>query len=117
LTTQKTSSAPAITAKKSNNSSSAQTYRVKSGDTLSRIAANHKISLSALLSANGLSTSSIIYPGQQLKLSGSSASVPAKTSSKTPTTSAKTYTVKSGDTLSGIAAKHNVTLSVLTKAN
>lgn len=116
LTGQKPSSG-STTVKKTNSASSSNTYRVKSGDTLSRIASKHKISLSALLSANGLSTSSIIYPGQQLKLSGSSASVPAKTASKTSTTSGKTYTVKSGDTLSGIAVKHKVTLSVLTKAN
>lgn len=46
------------------------TYTVKSGDTLSHVAAHHGIGLSVLLKANGLSTSSVIHPGQRLKLSG-----------------------------------------------
>lgn len=43
---------------------------MKSGDTLSGIASRNGITLQTLLTANGLSTSSIIYAGQSLKLSG-----------------------------------------------
>jgi len=46
------------------------TYTVRSGDTLSHIAGRHGIGLSKLLNANGLSASSVIHPGQKLKLSG-----------------------------------------------
>lgn len=47
------------------------TYTVKSGDTLSGIAARNGLSLPELLDANGMSSSSIIYAGQTLQLSGS----------------------------------------------
>lgn len=43
-----------------------RTYAVRRGDTLGKIAKRHKISLNAVLQANGLSTRSTIYPGQVL---------------------------------------------------
>src|SRR5690625_1493875 len=52
----------------------AGSYTVKSGDTLSKIANAQGVSLNALMSANNLSASSIIYPGDVLKLPGSSSS-------------------------------------------
>jgi peptidoglycan-N-acetylglucosamine deacetylase len=42
------------------------TYVVKSGDNLSRIAASHHVTLSALIAANGSRWPYIIYPGQIL---------------------------------------------------
>ena len=42
------------------------TYKVRRGDTLGKIARNHRVSLSAVLRVNGLSSSSTIYPGQVL---------------------------------------------------
>lgn len=41
-------------------------YQVRRGDTLSNIADRHRVSLSSLLRANGLSSRSTIYPGQWL---------------------------------------------------
>lgn len=96
------------------------TYTVKRGDTLSHVAARHKISLNTLLSANNLSRTSVIHPGQTLKLSGSTATAASAGSASTaaPTGStATTYTVKRGDTLSGIAARHQLSLSTLLSAN
>lgn len=103
-------------------SSTSSSYTVKAGDTLSGIAAKSGVSLSTLLNANALSTSSIIYPGQKLKLSGSAASSnsgsqSSSSSSSSSSTTASTYTVKSGDTLSGIAARNGVSLSTLLNAN
>jgi LysM repeat protein len=43
-----------------------QTYSVRRGDTLGKIAKRHKVSLNAVLQANGLSKRSTIYPGQVL---------------------------------------------------
>ncbi|MFC0580815.1 LysM peptidoglycan-binding domain-containing protein [Micrococcoides hystricis] len=113
----KSSSRPATSS--SSSSASSSTYTVKSGDTLSGIAAKTKISLSTLLRANGLKSSSIIYPGQKLKLSGSAVTSKSSSSasSAAPSKSAGTYTVKSGDTLSGIAAKTKTSLSTLLRAN
>src|SRR5699024_7602182 len=79
--------------------STAATYTVKGGDTLSHIARQYKTSVSELKKLNHLK-SDLIFVGQKLKVKGSS-------SSSKPTTSApsagSTYTVKSGDTLSSIA--------------
>lgn len=84
----------------------AKTYTVKSGDNLSSIADRFNTSVAALVKANGISNPNIIYPGQVLKLSGSSA--PAAPS---------TYTVKSGDTLSAIAEAHGTTWRQLASLN
>ncbi len=46
------------------------TYEVKGGDNLFRIALNNGISLDALLSANGLTENSYIWPGQILIIPG-----------------------------------------------
>ncbi len=43
-----------------------QKYRVNPGDTLSAIAASHRVRLSSLLRVNGLTSRSTIYPGQWL---------------------------------------------------
>ena len=99
-------------------SSSGGSYTVKSGDTLSGIAARHSMGLSKILSLNGLKATSTIYPGQKIKVSGSAATVQtAKTSSTTASASGSSYTVKAGDTLYGIAIKHNITLSKLLQSS
>jgi membrane-bound lytic murein transglycosylase D len=47
-------------------SSGGKRYTVARGDTLGKIAERHGVGLSVLLRANGLSTRSTIYPGQEL---------------------------------------------------
>lgn len=44
------------------------TYKVKTGDNLSRIASRYKVSVNELLSWNGLSTKKYLQPGQALKI-------------------------------------------------
>ncbi|MGD2048506.1 MAG: LysM peptidoglycan-binding domain-containing protein [Chloroflexota bacterium] len=46
------------------------TYVIKSGDTLSRIALSHGVSLAALVQANGISNPNLIYSGQVLTIPG-----------------------------------------------
>ena len=109
------------------NGSSAATYTVKAGDSLSAIAARSKVSLSALLAANGMTSSSLITPGMSLALpAGAVAPAAQSTTSTTSTTttastsstsSSGTYTVKSGDSLSVIASRNKVRLSALLAAN
>jgi LysM repeat protein len=103
------------------NGSGAATYTVKAGDSLSAIAARAKVGLPALLSANGMTASSLIIPGMTLALpAGAStpAAVPTSTSSSSSTaTSGATYTVKAGDSLSVIASRNHVRLAALLTAN
>jgi len=66
-------------------------YIVQPGDTLQSIANSYKISVSTLLSANGLASSSTIKVGQSLTV---------------PPVDGVLHIVKSGDTISGIAQKY-----------
>ena len=59
-------------------------YTVVSGDTLGAIATRHGLNLDAVLAANGLSYASVIYPGQQIKLSGSAAASVAVSAAAVP---------------------------------
>lgn len=100
-------------------SNSASTYTVKSGDTLSKIALSHNISLKDLMSWNNLNTH-LIFPGQVLKVSKSAdntsgdnkeqAGSPTSATAPEPESSLAIYVVKKGDTLSGIATKYKTTV-------
>jgi N-acetylmuramoyl-L-alanine amidase len=113
----KTAAAPARTAAASA-STAARTYTVKSGDTLGGIANRHGVRLSQVLSWNGLKVTSIIYPGQKIRVGAGTAvaTAPAKAAAPAATRSAS-YVIKSGDTLSGIAARHGVKLADILSAN
>lgn len=101
--------------------SSATVYTVVSGDTLGAIAAKHGVTLSNIFSWNGLNGSSIIYPGQKIKVSGGSApsapAAPAPAPTPAPLAGTGSYTIKAGDTLSSIASRHGVSLAALMAAN
>ncbi|ABK02949.1 Peptidoglycan-binding LysM [Arthrobacter sp. FB24] len=102
-------------------STAGSVYTVKSGDTLGAIAARHGVKLSEVLSWNGLNMNSIIYPGQKIKIGSGQAPAPAPAATPAPApapaANSGSYTVKSGDTLSAIAAKHGVKLSDILSAN
>lgn len=104
---------------------SGATYTVRPGDTLGAIAARHGVRLADVFAWNNLSGRSIIYPGQKIKIGTAKAAparaaapapAPARASATQPATGAS-YTVRSGDTLSGIASRHGVKLSALLSAN
>jgi LysM repeat protein len=102
---------PAVTASTS--------HTVKPGDTISAIARKHGVDMHAVLKLNGMNVSTVIYPGQKIKIRGVAAAAPSKPSAPAaPRSSASaSYTVKPGDTLGAIAARHGVSLSSLLAAN
>jgi membrane-bound lytic murein transglycosylase D len=115
-------------------------HTVGRGETLSRIASRYGVSTSNLMKANNLRSANYIHSGQKLKIPGGSAPVePANTEkatggapgnttpAATPTVApapvsepspvavaaARTYKVRTGDTLYEIARKHDVTVGEL----
>ncbi|NUT71813.1 LysM peptidoglycan-binding domain-containing protein [Pseudarthrobacter sp. C4D7] len=92
-------------------------YTIVRGDTVSAIAGRFGLNTGDVLRLNNLQANTIIYPGQKIKLSGSADAAPAPAAPSAPApaapapTGGATYTVKSGDTLGAIAARHNVSLS------
>jgi LysM repeat protein len=90
-------------------------YAVQPGDTLSGIAAAHGVSTSALAAANGVSADSFAIAGTTLKIPSSSASPGEATSAGPPPLGG--YTVRPGDSLSGIAATAGVSMQQLAWMN
>ncbi|SHN30107.1 LysM peptidoglycan-binding domain-containing protein [Gracilibacillus kekensis] len=102
----------------------AASHKVQSGDSLWKIAQKYNTSVQSLIDINKL-RSDIIYPNQVIETNTSSSNSntnKSKTSNndgqkQSSSSSASKYTVKSGDTLSAIASKHNISLSNLMKWN
>ncbi len=88
------------------------TYIVRSGDTLTGIAARYGVSLSELTRANGLRRNSWVYTGQRLAIP-----TDASTTIQPPSNSGYIYTVRPGDTLNGIALRHGLRVSELARPN
>ncbi|HBM4262293.1 TPA: 1,4-beta-N-acetylmuramoylhydrolase, partial [Listeria innocua] len=110
---------------KPSTSTNAKVYTVAKGDSLWRIANNHKVTIANLKSWNNLK-SDFIYPGQKLKVSAgtttnntntSKPSTNTNTSKPSTSTNAKVYTVAKGDSLWRIATNHKVTIANLKSWN
>ena len=93
----------------------AASYTVKSGDTLSAIAAKYGTTYQALASANSISNPNDIYVGQVIKVSATATAASSQAASST--SSNGSYTVKSGDTLYGIALANGLNWQTLAKQN
>lgn len=89
------------------------TYVIVTGDTLWDIARRFGTTVEALRLANGL-TGDLIFPGQRLILAEPAAEPPPEPDPPTP---AGTVTVRTGDTLWGIAIAHGTTVAALRAAN
>ena len=89
-------------------------YAVVDGDTVSGIAARFGLSTAAVLALNGLDSRALIFAGQVLTLTQAAppAAVPTAAAA-----SAESYTVQSGDTISGIAAAHGLKTADVLGAN
>jgi N-acetylmuramoyl-L-alanine amidase len=86
------------------------TYTVRSGDTVSEIAARFGLATASVLAVNGLGWKSLIFPGQVLRLSGASTTAPV-------VSRPARYTIKRGDTISGIAERYGLTTQGLLSLN
>lgn len=102
------------------------TYQVQKGDTVWGIAQRTGSTVAAIISANGLSSNALIHPGQQLQIPSATSSAAATTSttassqtaaSSNSSSAQQKITIKSGDTLSGLAAKYGTTVSAIMTAN
>lgn len=115
----KNSSARANSSQNSGKASASGSVTVRSGDTLSAISLKHDVSVGSIMRANNLS-SAMIHPGQKLSIPGTK-STDAKPSKATPkdtsTKASAKVTVRPGDTLSHISARHNVSVSAIIRAN
>lgn len=81
-----------------------QTYTVQPGDTLSGIASQFGTSWQHLAQLNGLADPNLIYAGQVLTVDGGGQA-------------SQTYTVQSGDTLSGIASQFGTSWQAIAQLN
>ncbi|MEG0496821.1 MAG: LysM peptidoglycan-binding domain-containing protein [Carnobacterium sp.] len=84
-------------------------YTVKSGETLSGISNRSGVNVDHLVKWNNIKDKNSIHVGQVLMLKPFAAKPEASTN--------KTYTVKPGDTLSGIASKNGTTVEALQSLN
>ena len=89
----------------------AESYRVKQGDTLSEIAIRHKLTLLELTSINRISSSTLIYPGQMLRVAKV---IPT---SEPPVKAPDTYQVLAGDSLDSVSHKFGMSISALREYN
>jgi LysM repeat protein len=90
-------------------------YTVQKNDSLIGIANRTKVSLGDLLSANGFTRTTVITPGQVIKLPDHA--VASGITSTGTTSGPVAYTVRKGDSLTAIAARVKISLTALLKAN
>lgn len=80
-------------------------YTVRSGDSWWSIANRHGMSMYTLAARNGKTIYSMLHPGDRLTISGQTAAA------------TRTYTVRRGDTLSGISGRLGVSVGHLVQTN
>lgn len=100
------------------------TYVVVNNDSLSRIASRMNVPISDLLAVNGFVRTSVIVPGQVIKLpdtativTATAVSTSASSAAVATSASGSTYVVQRNDSLSLIASKSKVSMNALLSAN
>jgi murein DD-endopeptidase MepM/ murein hydrolase activator NlpD len=79
-----------------------KSYRVKKGDSVSKIAAAHSLSLDAVIASNNISNARLLREGETLRI---------------PNMDGIPYVVKKGDSLSGISQSLGVPMKAILDAN
>ena len=90
-------------------------HRVKSGETLSHLAARYNVSVANIQRWNGLKSTRIRI-GQRLRI-GSTGAERARAATASSGSNATRHVVRSGETLTGVARRYGVSLSALARAN
>jgi beta-lactamase class A len=91
----------------------ANTYLIQPGDTLSAIASSTGVSMDRLVSLNDIQDPNVIIAGRTLSLSPSG----TPTANSAPGPGVNQYTIKSGDTLWGIAQANGASVDELVQLN
>ena len=93
-------------------------HRVRRGDNLYRIARRYGTSINVLMAENNLSKKSTIYPGMKIRIPSSKRlAANAYRNYNSSSAGLRTYKVRRGDTLSGIASRYRIGLSKLARLN
>ncbi|PJJ55105.1 LysM peptidoglycan-binding domain-containing protein [Compostimonas suwonensis] len=93
-------------------------YIVSSGDTVSGIAARFGLSTQAVLDLNGLSSDSLIFPDQVLRLAADPAShAPAAPAPQPAAAGGLEYTIQAGDTIGAVAERYGLPVQDVLDAN
>jgi LysM repeat protein len=85
------------------------TYRVRHGDTLTAIAAKHHVTVRVLARVNKLDPDDVLLAGAVLRIPAPRIAVPKRPLLR--------YSVRLGDTLSGIAARYGTTVQGIARLN
>ena len=88
-------------------------YTVQRGDTLSKIAREYNVTVAHIVELNDITNPNLIYPGEKLRITESDVT----NLNPIPKNNYSTYTVRRGDTLSGIARRFGVSVNYLVTAN
>lgn len=102
---------------------SARQYSVRRGDTFSKIASKHGVSLNALLRANPTSDPKRLQIGKSINIPASAKRPPAAAAAAATSTSsagaqaASIYEVQPGDNLTVIARKHGTMVNAIKALN
>lgn len=98
------------------------TYKVKKGDNPARIAKKHGVSVVALLEVNGMTKSSSLKIGEEIKIPANGIIAPVEAEVKpmqaaNVSQESELYTVVRGDSLSRIAKNHHMSVKQLMTIN
>lgn len=111
-----------VTPKATNPVAKTTTHTVQAGDSLTSVARKYNTTVQDVAALNGLSVTDGILIGQKLKVPANIKAV--ATTPKTETATARPasnstvkYTIASGDSLTSVAAKYNVSIEALAAAN
>ncbi|EEI61565.1 MULTISPECIES: muramidase family protein [Enterococcus] len=103
---------PNTSATTSTSSSGNTMYTVKAGESVWSVANKHHITMDQLIEWNNIKNN-FIYPGQQVIVKKGS----SQTTNQQSPAGSKTYTVKSGESVWGVADSHGITMAQLIEWN